>query len=122
MAKFRSWCEKLKVFYYFKDGYYYTDEKCTCPPHCNNFNWQNAEQSMVVADEIFYKNDIGLLVCYLLKYGKKEKTTIKGIIDFDVKGMYINTGNNKYHISDCLRFWEDVFKVIGNIHENKEND
>lgn len=54
--KLRSWNEKLKKFFYFKDGRYFSDIKCelvNCVSEriCDDFKWSNAQQFSNILDK-----------------------------------------------------------------------
>ena len=125
MAKFRSWNEKEKRFYYWQDGYYYPNIGCATGDGCylcndNNFNWQNAEQCYAETKvDSIYRNDIGVIEYEVEPYhfnGEYITTKqIKGVIGIDVfQGLYVEKNNRKYYVKD---YKDCFFLSIGNIHE-----
>ena len=138
MKRFRSWNEYDEKFYYWKKGKYswtVRGQGTNCmylgifnnESECSHFNWENAEQMLIEDDrenEEIYENDkVKCTFTHVTIEGMKTET-IEGIAGSDIYGVYINSNNKKYHISDMISSMEIKLKTIGNIHEevdNKEN-
>lgn len=120
MSKFRSWNEKCEMFYYFRDGYYYTfnpvdEEYSRHVPLMNGdkFNWKNAEQEIFRNGVTFFEGD---------KY--KINDSLYGVIAI-ANGIL---GFKKYKTSsdEYIGFFKisqysiQSMNKLGNIHEDKE--
>lgn len=124
MAKFRSWNEVLKEFCYFENGEYSYSIKDYESKSCLNFdkfNWQNAEQEIKVDSYKCFVGDIGVLRFLernpnsMMGKGCNRVKTLKGVVGFDYRGLYIDDGKNCYYIIDYRT--RAQFEIIGNIHE-----
>jgi len=119
-VKLRSWNKKYKRFCYFDNGNYYfsasKDWQYTLNPI--NFDWGNAEQSTGLKDmngnEIFVGD---ILQRRYNDYDGKPQTILFVVPKItDLYGDKIRQTDAKCSIE----LWQSDFKVIGNIHENKE--
>ena len=113
MAKFRSWNEKIKKFIYFEDGYEFSDVQGNLK-YFNHFNWQKAEQSTGRKDN----NGIEIFVGDILKH---ENSTIYGVKLNQVRSEIALYFNNKIYAFPFGDLRHNL-EIIGNIHENKENE
>lgn len=122
--KFRSWNDVDKCFYYFQDGKYLDENNREIDKHC--FNWNNAEQFIVVKDKDkdknkkeIYEGDIVLIgsgyggdgyydsvVCEVKYFEDESKFDV-----YNYKDKY-GLVYQDYNLKDS--------EIIGNIHENME--
>ena len=138
--KFRSWNESTEKFNYFEDGryYYFTTNLrgATMEIDCeerledSNFNWQNAEQSLIIdGKECFvgdYIQKFSTETCYekyliyLNEYGQPaikmiaknwEWQSNEEFEEFIIKTQYHKVREKEISLRDILSF-----EVIGNIH------
>jgi uncharacterized phage protein (TIGR01671 family) len=119
MAKFRSWNEELRQFFYWEDGIYQrcgVDREEFC---IGLFNWQNAEQST----GLFDKNGKEIYVGDKVKWHDYDNFgccfEYESIVEQEKGGAYITDtpdGTGSYYV------WgkSDELEIIGNIHEGEQ--
>jgi len=114
--KFRSWNERLKKFFYFKDGRYFSDIKCeltNCVSEriCEEFKWGNAQQYTGVRD----KNSIEIYRGCILHMGDKK---ILYIVEWSDTGLKARQARNRSYAG--IEYHQKWIEVIGSIDENPE--
>lgn len=130
MAKFRSWNEEYRGFFYFEDGKYYVYTKEECNKNITKFDlqdihvvnfWQNSEQSTIIADtECFVGDDLIFSFSYL-EYGQPDnqiEKQVKGILQLDDKGFYLDTEQYKYYLCNLGTIFDCL--ICSNVHEEED--
>jgi len=122
MAKFRSWNVKRKRFYYFLNGHYFKDEKCTDDWNMIQvwFDWKTVEQSSKYFDlngkEIFEGDKLKFTVWF---YDGHDET-YQGLVKLEDGCVWVEIDeNNRYFLAEVVAN-DDNCKIIGNIHEGTQ--
>jgi uncharacterized phage protein (TIGR01671 family) len=116
---YRSWYKSLNRFFYFKNGYYYSDEECKCSTDKVWFDWSNAQQFTGKTDKngkkIFEGDDVECLMSY-----KDGSLPHRGIIvynnEFGAFATKNEAGETLLH-NHLL----NTFEIIDHIYEEETN-
>ena len=116
MTKFRSWNGRFKMFIYFENGFYQQGCGKWVATKNESFNWQNAEPGFIIKSKgltVYVSDKIELH----LGFGDYKKL-VKGVLIISDNTPLIRADNGQTYFLSSLE--DEIFEIIGNIHENKE--
>lgn len=128
---FRSWNEIDGCFYYFINGFYYSDLDVwhnEVDKHC--FNWENAEQFT----GLLGKNGVKVFEGDVLKESRLNGIEFYYKVFYKKGGLVINTHQDDFNKAvENILFYESIadmqnsgfietLEIIGNIHDSNDKN
>jgi hypothetical protein len=106
---FRFWHEEEKKFYYFKNGFHYSDLECK-NQGCFLFDWNKSEQFTTVKD--LFENDI---------FHLGDPDVLYQVVwhDAGFMGLKLESNTHKHYVG--LKHHEHKIVKVGSIHDIKQD-